>query len=64
MNGNNGERGYTLERLRQEEGKFGEGYVEVHEDKSNKSSSYDVVDEMYENMNTFDQKIKTLKQQY
>jgi hypothetical protein len=60
-NGRDGEKAYTLERLRQEERlmnigidpieSMGDGY-------SQKGSNYDLVEEVYENMNSFDKRMK------
>lgn len=64
VNGNDGERAYTLEKLRQEEQLLG-GHARDNEfdDKGSRASStYDLVEEMYENMNDFDQKLKVRSQ--
>jgi len=50
---------YTLQRMREEEhllNEFGaSGDTEI---KSERSSNYEVIEEMYEHMNSFDQKMK------
>lgn len=68
MNGNNGEKAYTLERMRQEERLLEAGYdqdrnrpIDEKSNEENGSSTYDLVEEMYENMNSFDRKLKTKK---
>ncbi|CDW81046.1 UNKNOWN [Stylonychia lemnae] len=64
VNGRNGEQAYTLERLRQEERLISMDPPDhIIEEISNSAgaggSTYDLVEEMYENMDQFDQKIKS-----
>lgn len=59
-NGRDGEKAYTLGRLRAEERLVNMDPPEnIAEESSNGGgSTYDLVEEMYENMNSFDKKIK------
>jgi hypothetical protein len=71
-NGQDPERAYTLQRLRQEERLLGKEFytfncfligsdVEVNNDHlnlSNSSSTYELVEEMYDQMSVFDNKMK------
>ena len=64
VNGRNsgGDKAYTLARLRREERGITEAVTEEREelDSDIQGSSYDVVDEVYENMNSFDKRLKSL----
>lgn len=63
LNGTNADKAYTLERLRHEQKIMDGGYIEEPRDiegQSNSGSTYELVEEMYENMSSFDRKIKTM----
>lgn len=57
-----GDKAYTLARLRREERGITETVTEEREelDSDIQGSNYDMVDEVYENMNSFDKRLKSL----
>ena len=58
------DKAYTLSRLRKEERGIDTNVItEEREDLDNdlQGSNYEIVDEVYENMNSFDKRLKTLK---